>query len=52
MALQLIFGMTYSNLDDYLLFGKQIIVMVLRHEDQAAVQIPSSKKIDEYKKWL
>ena len=52
MALQLIFGMTYSNLDDYLLFGKRIIVMVLRHDDQAAVQIPSSKKIDEYKKMV
>jgi hypothetical protein len=52
MAFQLIFGMTYSNLDDYLLFGKRIIVMVLRHDDQAAVQIPSSEKIDEYKKMV
>jgi hypothetical protein len=52
MALQLIFGMTYSNLNDYLLFGKRIIVMVLRHDDRAAVQIPSSEKINEYKQKL
>ena len=49
MALQLIFGMTFSNLDDYLLFGKRITVMVLRNEQQAHVQIPSSEKIEEYK---
>jgi hypothetical protein len=29
MALQLIFGMTYTNLDDYLLSTKRIILMVL-----------------------
>ncbi len=52
MAFQLIFGMTYSNLDDYLLFGKRIIVMVLRHDDRAAVQIPSSENIDEYKQMV
>ena len=49
MALQLIFGMTYSNLDDYLLFGKRILVMMLGDDQQARVQIPSSEKIEEYK---
>ena len=49
MALQLIFGMTYSNLDDYLLFGKRIIVMVLKNDDRARVQIPCSETIDGYK---
>ncbi len=29
LALQLIFTMTYSILDDYILFGKHIIVMML-----------------------
>ncbi len=29
MVLQLIFGMTYTNLNDYLLFAKRIIIMVL-----------------------
>jgi hypothetical protein len=52
MALQLIFGMTYSNLDDYLLFGKWIIVMLLREDEQAGVQIPSSEKNDEYKQMV
>jgi hypothetical protein len=48
MVLQLIFGMTYTNLDDYLLFTKRIIVMVLREHPMAKVQIPSTKKIEEY----
>ena len=52
MALQLIVGMTFSNLDDYLLFGKQIIVMVLRKDQQAHVQIPSSEKIEEYEEMV
>ena len=49
MALQLIFGMTYSNLDDYLLFGMRIIVMVLKNDDRARVRMPCLEKIDEYK---
>jgi hypothetical protein len=49
MVLQLIFGMTYTNLDDYLLFGKRIIVMVLRDHPMAQIHIPRSKKIEEYK---
>jgi hypothetical protein len=48
MALQLIFGMTYTNLDDYLLFAKRIIVMVLREHPMANVRIPSSEDIEEY----
>ncbi len=49
MVLQLIFGMTYINLDDYLLFAKRIIVMVLlRDHPMAKVQIPSTEKIEEY----
>jgi hypothetical protein len=49
MALQLIFGMTYTNLDEYLLFGKRIIIKVLRGHPMAQVKIPSSEKIAEYK---
>ena len=49
MSLQIIFGMTYSNLDDYLLFAKRIIVMVLRKHDKASVRIPTPEKVDEYK---
>jgi len=52
MALQLIFGMTYSNLDDYLLYGKRIIVKVLRNDPRASVQVPSSEKIAEYKEMV
>jgi hypothetical protein len=52
MVLQLIFGMTYTNLDDYLLLAKRIIVMVLRDHPMVQVQIPSSKKIEEYKEMI
>jgi hypothetical protein len=52
MVLQLIFWMTYTNLDNYLLFTKRIIVMVLRNHLMAKVQIPSSKKIEEYKEMV
>jgi DDE superfamily endonuclease len=52
MALQLIFGMTYSNLDDYLLYGKRIIVKVLRNDPRSSVKIPSSERIAEYKEMV
>ncbi len=52
MALQLIFGMTYSNLDDYLLFAKRILVRVLPDHPMAWVRIPSSKKIVEYQEMV
>jgi hypothetical protein len=48
MALQLIFRMTYTNLDDYLIFAKRIIAMVLQEHLTAKVRIPSSEKIEEY----
>ncbi len=44
IALQLIFEMTYTNLDDYLLFAKRIIVMVLREHPMAKVQIPTPRR--------
>ncbi len=37
MVLQQIFGMMYTNLDDYLLFMERIIVMVLRDHPMAQV---------------
>jgi hypothetical protein len=49
MVLQLIFEMMYTNLDDYLLFAKRIIVMVSQDHPMAKVQIPSSEKIEEFK---
>ena len=52
MALQLIFGMTFINLDNYLLFAKRIIVKVLRNDQWAHVRLPSSEKIEEYKEMV
>jgi hypothetical protein len=43
MVLQLIFAMASTNLDDYLLFAKRIIVRVLRNLPMARVHIPSSE---------
>jgi hypothetical protein len=48
MVLQLIFGMTYTNLNNYLLFAKRIIIIVLQDHPMAEVQIPSTEKIEEY----
>ncbi len=47
IILQLIFAMTYTNLDVYLLFAKRIIGRILRNHPLARVQIPSSEKIEE-----
>ena len=52
MALQLILGMTFTNLNDYLLFAKRIIIKVLRKDQRAHVRIPSSEKIEEYKEMV
>ena len=52
MVLQLIFGMVHTNLKDYLLFAKRMIVMVLRDHPMAKLQIPSSKKIEEHKEMV
>ncbi len=45
MSLRLIFGMTYTNLDEYLLFAKRIILKVLRNHPMARVNMPSCEKI-------
>jgi hypothetical protein len=52
MALQFIFEMTHTTLDDYLLFGKQRIVMVLQYSPVASLLLPSSELIDEYKEMV
>jgi hypothetical protein len=44
MALQLIFRMMYSNLGDYLLFGKRILVRVLHNHPLAQLHVPSRYK--------
>ncbi len=52
MALQLIFGMTYTNLDEYLLFAKGVIVKELRNHTMVRVKIPSSEKMQNTKGWF
>jgi hypothetical protein len=42
----------YTNLDEYLLFAKRIIVKELRNHLMARVKIPSSERISEYKEMV
>ena len=46
--LQLIFGMTMSNVASYLKFGKRILIEILQVDELAKIAIPSNKKVLEY----
>jgi len=48
-ALQLIFGMTCSNLCMYLRFGRRVIVEALKCDSLTQIVIPSNEKIASYK---
>ena len=48
-ALQLIFGMTCSNLCMYLRFGRRVIVEALKSDPLAKIAIPSNEEITSYK---
>ena len=48
-ALQLVFGMTCSNLCMYLRFGCRVIVEALKSDPLATIAIPSNEKIALYK---
>ena len=48
-ALQLVFGMTCSNLCMYLRFGRRVIVEALKNDPLARVAIPSNAEITSYK---
>ena len=48
-ALQLIFGMTVSNLCMYLRFGRRVVVKALMSDSLAKIAIPSTKEIAPYK---
>ena len=49
MSLQMHFGMTMSNLNMYLRFGRRIIVEVLQSDEYAMIKIPSAEKIQQFK---
>jgi len=48
-ALQLVFGMTCSNLCMYLRFGRRVIVEALKSDPLARIAIPSNEEIASYK---
>ncbi len=48
-VLQLIFGLTYTNLSEYLRFGIRLIVDTFRDNPLARVSIPSVEEIETFK---
>ncbi len=48
-VLQLVFGLTYTNLSVYLRFGIQLIVDTFRDDPLARVSIPSVEEIETFK---
>jgi hypothetical protein len=48
-VLQLVFGLTYSNLSVYLRFGMRIIVETFRRDPLARVSIPLAEEIESFK---
>ncbi len=47
-VLQLIFGMTMTNLIEYLCFGHHILVRVLANYKDERIAIPSKEEIESY----
>jgi hypothetical protein len=45
MALQSMFGMTMTNLNKYMRFGRRILIKVLERHPEAMVEAPSPKRI-------
>ena len=47
-VLQLVFGLTYTNLSVYLRFGICLFVETFRHDPLASVRIPSAETIETF----
>jgi hypothetical protein len=52
MSLQMHFGMSMTNLNMYLRFGRRIITEVLSNDEYAKIAIPSDEVINEYKQLI
>jgi hypothetical protein len=48
-VLQLVFGLTYTNLSVYLGFGIRLFVETFRHDPLASVRVPSAETIEMFK---
>jgi hypothetical protein len=48
-VLQLVFGLTYSNLSVYLRFGVRLIIKTFRHDPLARFSIFSAEEIETFK---
>ena len=48
MALQLIFGMTMTNVSMYIRFGRRVIIEVLKKNDLASIRMPTELEIQSY----
>jgi hypothetical protein len=49
VELQLVFGLTYSNLSVYLRFGIRLMVETFKNDPLARIAIPSSEDIERFK---
>jgi hypothetical protein len=47
-VLQLVFGLTYSNLSVYLRFGMRLFAKIFRHDPLSRVSIPLAKEIEMF----
>ncbi len=52
MSLQMHFGMSMTNLNMYLRFGRRIISEVMSNDEYAKIAIPSDEVINEYKQLI
>ena len=50
VALQLIFGLTSTSISVYLQYSRQILILILQKEPDAAIKILSTNNIEKYKK--
>lgn len=48
-SLQMTFGLSMTNLCEYIRFGRRIVVQVLKDDVNAMVVVPSAERIEEYK---
>lgn len=47
-VLQMIFGMTMTNLSTYLRFGRRVVIEVLKNDPMASIRLPTADEIQRY----
>ena len=47
--LQVVIGMSRTGIEDYLRFGKRILIKLLSHDEKSRIGVPSRSRIELYK---